>query len=99
MTVRFAIAFDPERKREFEAELVVPGSYFLGRLVSVVVRRGRWDVSHYTVTCADWTSEGLRECGLGPENAVSSHVDGIEDGVLLLFAFRGPIVSVEKRDS
>src|SRR2546422_10559468 len=96
---RFALAFDPERNREFEAELVAPGSYFLERLGSVVVRRGRWDVSQYTVTGADWISEGLHECGLGPENAVSSHVDGIEDGLLLLFAFRVTLVSDEKRES
>src|SRR5256712_309815 len=96
---RFALAFDPERNREFEAELVAPGSYFLERLVSVAVRRGRWDVSQYTVTGADWISEGLHECGLGPENAVSSHVDGIEDGLLLLFAFRVTLVSDEKRES
>src|SRR3989442_4192261 len=96
---RCALAFDPERNGEFEAELVAPGSYFLERLVSVVVRRGRWDVSQYTVTGADWISEGLRECGLGPENAVSSHVDGIEDGLLLLFAFRVTLVSDEKRES
>src|SRR2546425_144875 len=99
VTGRFALAFDPERNREFEAELVAPGSYFLERLVSVVVRRGRWDVSQYTVTGADWISEGLHECGLGPENAVSSHVDGIEDGLLLLFAFRVTLVSDEKRES
>ncbi len=96
---RFALAFDPERSREFEAELVAPGSYFLERLVSVVTRRGRWDVSRCTVTGTDWISEALRECGLGPETAVSSHADGIEDGLLLLFAFRVTLVSDEKRES
>ena len=96
---RFALAFDPERNREFEAELVAPGSYFLERLVSVVTRRGQWDVSQYTVTGADWISEGLRECGLGAETAVCSHADGIEDGLLLLFAFRVTLVSDEKRES
>src|SRR5437867_11895337 len=69
---RFALAFDPERSREFEAELVAPGSYFLERLVSVVTRRGQWDVSQCTATGTDWISEALRECGLGPETAVSS---------------------------
>src|SRR2546428_470163 len=95
---RFALAFDPERNREFEAELVAPGSYFLERLVSVVARRGRWEVSQCTVTGMDWISEALRESGLGPETAVSSHVDGIEDGLLLLFAFRVTLVSDEKRE-
>src|SRR3989454_1201981 len=96
---RFALAFDPERSREFEAELVAPGSYFLERLGSVVTRRGRWDVSRCTVTGRDWISEALRECGIGPEAAVSSHADGIDDGLLLLFAFRVTLVSDEKRES
>src|SRR5437899_5866325 len=99
VTGRFALAFDPERNREFEAELVAPGIYFLERLVSVVVRRGRWDVSHYTVTGADWISEALHECGLRPEDAVSSHGDGIEGGLLLLFALRVTIGPAEKRDT
>src|SRR2546426_10125077 len=53
---RFALAFDPERSREFEAELVASGSYFLERLVSVVIRRGRWDVSQCTATGPDLMS-------------------------------------------
>src|SRR2546427_8861202 len=99
VAARFALAFDPERNREFEAELVAPGSYFLERLVSVVTRRGQWDVSQCTISGTGWISEALRECGLGPETAVSSHVDGIEDELLLLFAFRVTLVSDEKRES
>src|SRR5712691_3319797 len=56
------------------------------------------EVSQCTVTGMDWISEALRESGLGPETAVSSHVDGIEDGLLLLFAFRVTLVSDEKRE-
>ena len=96
---RFALSFDPERSRAFEAELVAPGSYFLERLVSVVTRRGQWDVSQCTISGTDWISESLRESGLDPETAVSSRLDGIEDEVLLLFAFRVTLVSDEKRES
>src|SRR5437870_11650009 len=32
----FALTFDAERSREFEAELVAPGSYLLERLIAVV---------------------------------------------------------------
>src|SRR5213594_2127643 len=96
---RFALAFDPERNREFEAELVAPGSYFLERLVSVVTRRGQWNVSQCTISGTDWISEALRECGLGPETPISSRVDGVEDELLLLFAFRVTLISDEKRES
>ena len=96
---RFALSFDPERSGEFEAEMVAPGSYFLERLVSVVTRRGQWDVSRCVVTATDWISDALRESGLDPETAVSSRVDGIEDELLLLFAFRVTLVSDEKRES
>ena len=99
VAARFALAFDPERNREFEAELVAPGSYFLERLVSVVTRRGRWDVSQCTISGTDWISEALRECGLGPETPISSRVDGVEDELLLLFAFRVTLISDEKRES
>src|SRR2546428_13470828 len=64
---RFAVAFDPERSREFEAELVAPGSYFLERLVSVVTRPGRRDVSRCTGTRTDWTSAAPPECGRGSQ--------------------------------
>jgi len=96
---RFALSFDPERSGEFEAEMVAPGSYFLERLVSVVTRRGQWDVSRCAVTATDWISDTLHESGLDPETAVSSRVDGIEDELLLLFAFRVTLVSDEKRES
>ena len=96
---RFALSFDPERSGEFEAEMVAPGSYFLERLVSVVTRRGQWDVSRCAVTATDWISDALHESGLDPETAVSSRVDGIEDELLLLFAFRVTLVSDEKRES
>ena len=96
---RFALSFDPERSGEFEAEMVAPGSYFLERLVSVVTRRGQWDVSRCAVTATDWISDTLHESGLDPETAVSSRVDGIEDEFLLLFAFRVTLVSDEKRES
>src|SRR5436309_12681580 len=95
---RFALSFDPERSREVEAELVAPGRYFLERLVSVVTRRGRWDVSQCTVSGTEWISEALRESGLDPETGVSSPVDGIEDEPVLLFAFRVPRFSDVERD-
>src|SRR2546422_9037417 len=78
---RFALSFDPERSRAFEAELVAPGSYFLERLVSVVTRRGRGGVSQCTVSGTEWIPEALRESGLAPETGVSSRGDGIEDGL------------------
>ncbi len=95
----FALAFDPERSRDFDAELVAPGSYFLERLVSVVARRGRWDVSRCNISGTEWISEALLESGLGPETAVRSRVTGIEDELLLLFAFRVTLLSDEKRES
>src|SRR5881397_1941832 len=79
--------------------MVAPASYFLERLVSVVTRRGQWDVSRCAVTATDWISDALRESGLDPETGVSSRVDGIEDELLLLFAFRVTLVSDEKRES
>src|SRR5207244_12095624 len=69
---RFALSFDPERSREFEAEMVAPGSYFLERLVSVVTRRGQWDVSRCAVTFPDRISDASHEPRLDPETAVSS---------------------------
>src|SRR5256886_5864443 len=69
---RFALSFDPERSRAFEAELVAPGSYFLERLVSVVTRRGRWDVVQCTVSGTERISEALLESGLDPETGGSS---------------------------
>ncbi len=95
----FALAFDPERSREFDAELVAPGSYFLERLVSVVARRGRWDVSRLNVSGTEWISGALLEAGLGPETAIRSQVCGIEDALVLLFAFRVTLLSDEKRES
>src|SRR2546422_8722199 len=96
---RFALSFDPERSGEFEAEMVAPGSYFLERLGSGVTRRGQWGVSRCAVTATGWISDALRESGLDPETAVSSRGGGIEDEFLLLFAFRGTLVSDEKRRS
>src|SRR2546425_2447467 len=95
----FALTFDPEKTREFEAELVAPGSYFLERLIAVVVRRGQWDAARYEVSGAEWIPAALRESGLGPETGVRSHVDAIEDGLLWLFAFRLTLLSDEKRES
>jgi len=95
----FALTFDAERSREFEAELVAPGSYFLERLIAVVARRGQWDAARCAVSGTDWILSGLRESGLGPETGVRSHVDGIEDGLLWLFAFRVTLLSDEKRES
>ncbi len=95
----FALTFDAERSREFEAELVAPGSYFLERLIAVVARRGQWDAARCEVSGTEWIPVALRESGLGPEAGVRSHVDGIEDGLLWLFAFRVTLLSDEKRES
>jgi len=95
----FALTFDAERSREFEAELVAPGGYFLERLIAVVARRGRWDAARCEVSGTEWIPVALRESGLGPEAGVRSHVDGIEDGLLWLFAFRVTLLSDEKRES
>ena len=95
----FALTFDADRSREFEAELVAPGSYFLERLIAVIARRGRWDAARYEVSGTEWIPAALRESGLGPETGVRSHVDGIEDGLLWLFAFRVTLLSDEKRES
>ena len=95
----FALTFDADRSREFEAELVAPGSYFLERLIAVIARRGQWDAARYEVSGTEWIPAALRESGLGPETGVRSHVDGIEDGLLWLFAFRVTLLSDEKRES
>src|SRR2546428_10040876 len=74
----FALTFDAERSREFEAELVAPGSYFLERLIAVIARRGQWDAARSEVSGTEWIPVALRESGLGPETGARSHVDGIE---------------------
>ena len=95
----FALTFDPEKTREFEAELVAPGSYFLERLIAVIARRGQWDAARYEVSGTEWIPGALRDSGLGSETGVRSHVDAIEDGLLWLFAFRVTLLSDEKRES
>jgi hypothetical protein len=94
----FAITFDPERTGDFEAELVAPGSYFLERIVSLAVSRGRWDVARFEAPDGKWIERALAERGLGPETGVHFETQEIGETMLLLFSFRVTLVSDEKRE-
>jgi hypothetical protein len=94
----FAITFDPARAGDFDAELVAPGSYFLERIVSLAVRRGRWDVARY-VPPAEWVPGALSGSGLDPDSGVRGDVLRIEDTVLIVLSFRVTLLSDEKREA
>ncbi len=95
----FALAFEPEQSGTFDAELVAPGSYFLERLIALTRARGRWDAARFEPAGEDWVSAALSESGFGLESAVRSFGLAIEEGVLILLAFRVSLVSDEKRES
>ena len=95
----FALTFEPDRSGEFEAELVAPGSYFLEKLLSVAVRRGRWELSRFEAASEDWVSIALAESGLGPADGVLCHVRGLDEEIVLLLSFRVTLVSDEKRET
>lgn len=95
----FALTFDPARSGEFEAELVAPGSYFLEKLVSLVSRRGRWDIVRCEAPPTDWVSLALVEAGLSREAEVAAQVQETGEAMLLLFSFRVTLVSDEKREA
>lgn len=94
----FALAFDPERASEFDAELVAPGSFFLERLVALATQRGRWDVVR-CVPPEGWVSSSLSAAGFGTEAGAPAEVLGVEEGVILLFSFRVTLLSDEKRET
>lgn len=93
-----AIAFDRDRSGEFDAELAAPGSYFLERLVQLVVRRGRWEVAR-CVPPPEWIPMALSAAGLGPEGGFRHDVRAVEERVILLFSFRVTLLSDEKREA
>jgi hypothetical protein len=94
----FVITFDPARAGDFDAELVAPGSYFLERILSLAVRRGRWDVARY-VPPAEWVPDALSASGLGSDSGVRADVPRIEDTVLIVLSFRVTLLSDEKREA
>ena len=94
----FAMTFDRERVREFDAELVAPGSYLLEKVLALAMGRGRWDVARFEVPESNWVEEALSRQGLGPGSRVECEVRGIEEQFVLVFSFRTTLVSDEKRE-
>jgi len=95
----FALTFEPDRGGEFEAELVVPGSYFLEKLLALATRRGRWDAARFPVSGTEWISIALAESGLEMANGAGAAVQEIREELLVLFTLRVTLVSDEKRES
>ena len=95
---RFAMTFDPERVREFDAELVAPGSYLLEKILFLATSRGRWDSERFETSDADWVGKALSASGLTSEAGVRFEVEAIDERALLLFSFRVSLVSDEKRE-
>ena len=95
----FALAFDPARAGDFDAEYVAPGSYFLERLLSFAARRGRWDVARIDLPDRSWPNSALQEAGLSADFDIHSSIEAIEDDLRLLFSFRVSLVADEKRES
>ena len=95
---RFAMTFDPERVRQFDAELIAPGSYLLEKILSLAMGRGRWDVARFEAPEANWVEEALAGSGLAPQVGLRCEVLGLEDQLLLLFSFRTSLVADEKRE-
>ena len=95
---RFAMTFDPERVRQFDAELIAPGSYLLEKILSLAMGRGRWDVARFEAPEANWVEEALAGSGLAPQVGLRCEVLGMEDQLLLLFSFRTSLVADEKRE-
>ena len=95
----FALTFEPGRAGEFEAELVVPGSYFLEKLLALATRRGRWDAVRFPASGPEWISIALAESGLETADGVGTAVQEVQEELLVLFTFRVTLVSDEKRES
>ena len=95
---RFAMTFDPERVRQFDAELIAPGSYLLEKILSLAMGRGRWDVARFEAPEANWVEEALAGSGLAPQVGLRCEVLGMEEQLLLLFSFRTSLVADEKRE-
>lgn len=92
-----AMTLDPNRVGEFDAELVAPGSYLLEKIVSLAIRRGRWDIGRFDAP-GDWVKDILSKCGLGAESQVRREVQDVQASVLFEFSFRVTLVSDEKRE-
>jgi hypothetical protein len=94
----FVMTLDPNRVGEFGAELLAPGSYLLEKIVSLAVRRGRWDIARFEAPSGDWIEEALTKCDLGAESWVRREVHDVQASVLFEFSFRVTLVSDEKRE-
>ena len=90
--------FDPDRIGEFDAELVAPGSYLLEKLLTLAMRRGRWDVARFPDPPEDWVEKALRAAADLPPGEPFDLVDRNEQA-LGLFAFRTALTSDEKREA
>src|SRR5437867_13324074 len=91
------MTFDPERVRQFDAELIAPGSYLLEKILSLAMGRGRWDVAGIEAPGANWVEQALAGSGLAPQVGLGCEVLGLEEQLLLLFSFRSSLVADEKR--
>jgi len=94
----FALTFEPVRDRDFEAELVARGSYFLERLVSLMTRRGRWDAARFEDPGGDWVGSAFSASGLGVGAGVRVQAERMAEETILLFSFRLTLVADEKRE-
>ena len=95
----FALTFEPRPERDFEAELVARGSYFLERLVSLMTCRGRWDGARFEDPGGDWVASAFSASGLGIETGVRFQIERVDEETLFLFSFRLTLVADEKRES
>lgn len=95
----FALIFEPNRARDFEAEFVARGSYFLDRLVGTMTARGRWDLVRFEAPRSGWVVAALAAVRLEPSTGIEPQIDRIDDEVLFLFSFRLTLLADEKRES
>ena len=92
------ITFEPDRAGEFDAELVAPGSYLLEKLLTLAMRRGRWDVARLPRPSGDWVAPILASAR-GISRDTTPRVVEETEAPIVLFAFRTTLTSDEKRES
>lgn len=93
------LTFDPERTGEFDAELVAPGSYFLEKVLTLAIRRGRWNVGRVEAPPPGWAERVLAEDPALSRAGFETVSLERREGSLCLFAFRTALTSDEKREA
>lgn len=96
---RFALTFDPDASGRLGAELVVPGSDVLERLLAAAERRGRWGRSRAIAPAAEWYPAALEAAGVKGLRDEDIREVSRQEEILVVFAFRLSLVSDEKRES